>query len=339
MVRPSSRAASVWDARPMLATPGPLPDGPQWCYEFKWDGVRALVSIRSPEHGAVGGGIRIHSRSGADITATSPEVADLGRELFTRSGGSEVRLDGEIVALGPDGSPSFGALQSRMAVNNERRARKLAETTPAAFLAFDLLVNDGADVTPLPYEARRELLQALPIDVPPSLCAPEFSAADAIAIAREQRLEGVVAKLKGRPYEAGRRSAGWIKMPFRQRQEVVIGGWEPGQHGRAGQLGALLVGVHDGDGALVYAGQVGSGFTARTLADLQSRLAALTTEQSPFADLTGVPARDYQHARWVRPELVAVVEFRQWTTEGRLRAPSFKGLRTDIAPEAVVRDT
>ena len=321
----------------MLASPGQLPTGPQWCYEFKWDGVRALVSVRTPEHGAASG-IRIHSRSGADITRTYPEVVTMAKRLLEATGTSGLRLDGEIVAFGPDGRPSFGALQNRMAVNDEVRARRLAASTPASFLAFDVLAHDGHAVMKLPYEERRALLEALPIDTPPSLCAPEVTAADVEAIAREQGLEGVVAKLKGRPYEPGRRSTNWIKLPFRKRQDVVIGGWEPGQHGRAGQLGALLVGVY-ADGELQYAGQVGSGFSGRTLEELQKRLAGLEIADTPFAGLTGLPARDYAEARWVRPELVAVVEFREWTTEGRLRAPSFKGLRSDIAPEAVVRDS
>jgi bifunctional non-homologous end joining protein LigD len=333
MARPTS-STSVWDARPMLATSGSLPTGAQWCYEFKWDGVRALVSVREPEQG----GIRLHSRSGADITRTYPEVVAVAGRLLGESGGNGLRLDGEIIALGSDGRPSFGALQSRMAVNDEGRARRLAASTPASFLPFDVLAHDGLDVTGLPYEERRALLEALPVDVPPSLCAPEVGAADVEAIAREQGLEGVVAKLKGRPYEPGRRSASWIKMPFRKRRDVVIGGWEPGQHGRAGQLGALLVGVYD-EGGLRYAGQVGTGFTDRTLADLQKRLAPLHVDHPPFTAPTGLAERDYNAARWVRPELVAVVEFREWTTEGRLRAPSYKGLRYDVAPKAVTRDS
>lgn len=319
----------------MLATTGDLPAGPQWCYEFKWDGVRALLSIRDPAHG----GVAICSRSGADITATYPEVAELGEALLAQLGGRPARLDGEIVAFGPDGRPSFNALQSRMAVSSATRARRLAAQTPAAFLAFDILQFGDQVTMALPYEQRRELLETLPLEVPPALCAPDVTGPEVLAIAREQRLEGVVAKQRGRPYEPGRRSASWIKVPFRLRQDVVIGGWEPGQHGRAGRLGALLVGVHDQTGRLVYAGQVGTGFTARTLADLGGRLARLHASAPPFADLAGVPARDYQHAHWVRPELVAVVEFRQWTADGRLRAPSFKGLRSDIEPEAVVRDT
>jgi bifunctional non-homologous end joining protein LigD len=319
----------------MMATPGALPDGSQWCYEFKWDGVRALISIRDSRHG----GIRIHSRSGGDITRAYPEVVTFARNLYESVDHNELRLDGEIVAFGPEGRPSFGALQSRMAVNDDARARRLAASTPVSFLAFDILAEGGQDTMNLGYEQRRELLEALPIEVPPSLCAPDVTAADMEAIARDQGLEGVVAKLKGRPYEPGRRSAAWIKKPFRKRQDVVIAGWEPGQQGRAGQLGALLVGVHDESGALRYAGQVGTGFTDRTLREMQRRLAALDSQQSPFARMDGLTPREIGQARWVRPELVAVVEFREWTTDGRLRAPSFKGLRSDLAPEAVVRDT
>ena len=238
-------ARNVWDVRPMLATPGPLPEGSQWCYEFKWDGVRALVSIRGAAHG----GVRIHSRSGADITRAYPEVVALARDLHGRLEQKELRLDGEIVAFGADGRPSFGVLQSRMAVNDDARARRLAAQTPVSFLAFDILAEAGQDTMKLGYEQRRALLEALPIEVPPSLCAPEITAADVAGIAREQGLEGVVAKLRNRPYEPGRRSASWIKTPFRRRQDVVIAGWESGRHGRAGQLGALLVGVHDESGA------------------------------------------------------------------------------------------
>ncbi len=325
----------VWDAGPMLATPGPIPEGSQWCYEFKWDGVRALLSIREPAHG----GIRIQARSGSDITRAYPEIVAFARDLFERTRHNEMRLDGEIVAFGPDGRPSFGLLQSRMAVNDDARARRLAAETPVSFLAFDILAEGGQDTMNLGYAQRRELLEALPIEVPPSLCAPEISGADVAGIAREQGLEGVVAKLKSRPYEPGRRSRSWVKTPFRRRQDVVIAGWEPGQHGRAGQLGALLIGVYDGSGALHYAGQVGTGFTDRTLGQLQRRLTELKADLSAFADLDGLTRREIDQARWVRPELVAVVEFREWTSDGRLRAPSFKGLRTDIAPKAVVRDT
>lgn len=323
----------------MLATPGELPEGPRWSYEFKWDGVRALVSVRSEADG----GITITGRSGADFTRTYPEVVDQAERLLADRAGSPVRLDGEIVAFGLDGRPSFAALQSRMAVSSKARARTLAADTPVAFLAFDILVSGDELVLELPYVLRRELLEALPLEVPPSLS--DVSGAEVLAIAQAQGLEGIVAKRRDRPYEPGRRSASWVKQPLKRRQDVVICGWEAGRSGRAGQLGALLVGVHEvaapgktSTGRLVYAGQVGSGFTDVVLRDLQARLAALASATPPF-DLTGLAVRDRRDAHWVRPELVASVEFRHWTAEGRLRAPSYKGLRPDIAPEAVIRDT
>jgi bifunctional non-homologous end joining protein LigD len=335
MQRPIGDKGNAWDVRPMLAVAGDLPEGPQWCYEFKWDGVRALVSVRDPAEG----GVQITSRSNANITATYPEIVEQARQLLEKLGGTPLRLDGEIVAFGPDGRPSFGALQSRMAVSAASRARRLATETPAAFLPFDVLQLGEQVTLALPYEERRRLLETLPIEVPPSLSGADVSGTEVMRIATAQGLEGVVAKLRSRPYEPGRRTPSWIKVAIRRRQDVVIGGWEPGQHGRTGRLGALLVGVHDEEGAFRYAGQVGSGFTGRTLADLERRLEALRAPAPAFTDLDQVPARDLRAAHWVRPELVAAVEFRHWTADGRLRAPSFKGLRSDIAAEDVVRDT
>ncbi len=330
-------SAPAWNARPMLATvatEATVPSGPGWCYEFKWDGVRALVRIAPGD-----GGIQIASRSGADITTTYPEVVELAQRLLDASAGRALRLDGEVVAFGPDGRPSFETLQGRMAVREPARVRRLASQIPVAFMAFDILVHDDRSVMALPYAERRALLETLSLELPPSLCYPDVNAAQMIAIAREQGLEGIVAKQSDRPYEPGRRSPSWVKVALRTRQDVVIGGWEPGQQGRAGQLGALLVGVYDDCGQLGYAGQVGSGFSGATLRDLQGRLAALETPTSPFVDTGVLTPREIREAHWVRPELVASVDFRNWTAEGRLRAPSFKGLRPDISPEAVVRDT
>jgi bifunctional non-homologous end joining protein LigD len=332
--------AGAWNAKPMLATPGigtNVPEGPQWRYEFKWDGVRALMSVR-PDTADGSGAVTLNARSGTDITVTYPEIADLGATLLDELGTS-VRLDGEIVAFDAAGRPSFEALQGRMAVNSLRRARGLASQIPVAYMIFDVLVLDDQVTMALPYDERRRLLESLPLQPPPSLRAPDVTGAQVLAIAREQGLEGIVAKLGDRPYEPGRRSPSWTKFPLKQRQDVVIAGWEEGQHGRAGQLGALLVGVHDGDGRLVYAGQVGTGFSNKALADMKQRLAELATDEPAFADLAAVPKREVRGAHWVRPTLVASVEFRNWTAEGRLRAPSYKGLRPDIAPEAVVRDT
>ena len=328
---------AAWNAKPMLATVGTeqsVPNEPGWCYEFKWDGVRALLRVAPGE-----GGIQIASRSGSDITATYPEVVDIGRRLLENAGGRKLRLDGEIVAFGPDGRPSFERLQGRMAVSAPVRVRQVAAQIPVAYMAFDILAHDDRSVMSLPYDERRALLASLPLELAPSLCYPDVRAGQVVAIAREQGLEGIVAKQRGRAYEPGRRSPTWVKVALRRRQDVVIGGWEPGQHGRQGALGALLVGVHDPAGRLVYAGQVGSGFSSATLRDLETRLASLATDKAPFADVSVLNARERREAHWVRPELVASVDFRHWTLEGRLRAPSYKGLRPDISPEAVVRDT
>jgi bifunctional non-homologous end joining protein LigD len=336
--RAAAELASAWNAQPMLATPGlaaQVPEGPQWRYEFKWDGVRALLSVRP---GDATGGVTINARSGADITVTYPEVADLGASLLAELGTS-VRVDGELVAFDDTGRPSFEALQGRMAVNSLRRARGLAAQIPVAYLIFDVLVLDDRVTMALPYDERRRLLETLPLQAPPSLRARDVTGAQVLTIAREQGLEGIVAKRGDRPYEPGRRSPSWMKFPLKRRQDVVIAGWEQGRHSQAGQLGALLLGVHDEDGTLIYAGQVGTGFSSKALREIQQRLTELATAQAPFGDLDAITLRERRRAHWVRPVLVASVEFQNWTAEGRLRAPSYKGLRPDIAPEAVVRDT
>ena len=251
------------------------------------------------------GGISINARSGTDITVTYPEVAAFGADLLDQLGGTPVRLDGEIVAFDAAGRPSFEALQGRMAVNSRRRAQGLTAQIPVAFMVFDVLVLGDQATYPLPYDERRSLLESLPLQPPPSLRAPDVTGAQVLAIAREQGLEGVVAKRGDRPYEPGRRSASWVKFPLKQRQDVVIGGWEEGQHGRAGQLGALLVGVHDEGGQLVYAGQVGTGFSNKALAEMKQRLAGLASDESPFGDTGSLPKREVRAAHWVRPTLVA----------------------------------
>jgi bifunctional non-homologous end joining protein LigD len=334
----NAELAAAWSARPMLASSGDaerVPEGPPWRYEFKWDGVRALLSVQ-PE---AAGGVSICARSGADITVAYPEVVAVGKRLLEQLDGRPIRLDGEIVAFGADGRPSFQALQSRVAINSLRLAQGLATKTPVAFMAFDVLALGEQATLRLPYDERREILEALPLDVAPSLRGPDVTGEQVLAIAREQGLEGIVAKRGDRPYEPGRRSAYWVKFPLKQRQDVVIGGWETGQHGRAGQLGALLVGVHDDAGRLNYCGQVGTGFSAKILREMQQQLKGLASAESPFNDVSAIPNRERRDAHWVQPVLVASVEFRHWTAEGRLRAPSYKGLRPDITPEAVVRDT
>lgn len=322
------------DLRPMLAQPG-RPDELRggFAHEFKWDGIRALAHVRD-------GGVTLASRSGRDVTGTYPELAAALASARGRGTGEEgpggipdVVLDGEVVAL-EDGRPSFALLQRRMNVTDEARAGVLAGRVPVALLAFDLLRSGQRWMLGEPYEARREALEALalpaggPVQVPPA----HDDLGEALRVARELGLEGVVAKRLGSTYQPGRRSPDWRKLRFVSRQELVVGGLRPGRGGRRGRIGSLLVGYHDPAGRLRYAGAVGSGLTERMLTVLEGRL-RIREEGSPFAD--PVPHDD---AVFVDPELVVEVQFREWTPDGVLRQPSLEGLRDDKPPDEVVRE-
>jgi bifunctional non-homologous end joining protein LigD len=220
-----------------------------------------------------------------------------------------------------------------MHVSSRDVARRLAASTPVTYLPFDLLYLDGRPLLDRPYDERRNLLEGLPIAVPPSFPADGAAVLEA---ARAQGLEGVVAKKRTARYESGRRSPCWVKVRVTTRQDAVIAGWKPGEGGRSGHIGSLLLGVQDEDG-LVFAGHVGTGFTQATLRDLERRLKPLQRPTSPFA--TAVPREHARHAVWVEPELVCSVQFGEWTRDGRMRHPSYKGLRDDIDPATVRRES
>ena len=314
--------------RPMLATAGVLPsDDTGWAYEMKWDGLRALAFFA---HGAV----RLASRTGRDITHAYPELVRPPDALAAR----QVVLDGEIVAFADGSWPDFEALQQRMNIGSAAQAKALSAQIPVSYLAFDLLWLDGRSLLEQRYSRRRELLDALGLQgsrwqVPPSFAGE--SGADIQAVSLQQNLEGIMAKRLGSRYEPGRRTPSWRKIKNVSRQEFVIGGWKPGEGGRAGWIGSLLVGVYE-DASLVYCGHVGTGFTQQTLRMLDGKLAPLRRDNSPFDEL--VPAEDARYAHWVEPVLVAEVAFAGWTKSGRLRGPSYKGLRTDKAASEVVRE-
>ena len=312
---------------PMLARAGSLPaDDQRWAYEIKWDGVRA-IAYSTP------GELRLESRNLKDITVAYPELARLNRALSSHS----AVLDGEIVALGGDGRPSFGALQHRMQVTSKAQAKRLAKSTPATYVIFDLLWLDGHSITDLPYSERRELLTALELNGS-SWQTPEHllgSGSAVLAASAEQALEGIVAKRLDSTYQPGGRPGTWVKIKNIHRQEFVIGGWVPGKGSRAAGIGALLVGVHDERGMLRYSGRVGTGFTEQELERLVKLLSPLERPGSPFAAGGTRPPRD---AVYCEPKLVAEVEFREWTAAGSLRHPSYKGLREDKPAGQVVRE-
>ena len=314
---------------PMLASPGtpPVRDLAAWAVEMKWDGVRALALIEAGRLGLV-------SRTGKDITATYPEVSALGRAVKHK----QVVLDGEIVVL-TGGRADFEALQPRMHVTSPTQALRLAEQTPVTYLIFDVLQLDGRPLAGLPYAERREILESIIPNGGGWLSPPTFSGEDLEAVRAASvanGLEGVVAKRLDSRYEPGTRSRNWLKIKNLLRQEVVVAGWKPGKGNRAGQIGSLLIGLHDG-GDLVYCGHVGTGFTDATLRMLGERLAPLRRPDSPFDG--PVPAEHARGAVWVEPRLVAEVAFDSWTRAGRMRAPSYRGLRDDKDPAEVVRET
>jgi bifunctional non-homologous end joining protein LigD len=313
--------------RPMLAVAGALPTSDTgWGYEMKWDGVRAVVYLD-------GGAVRIFSRNDRDVSVSYPELSPLA-EAFD---GQELVLDGEIVAFDGHGRPNFGRLQQRMHVGDPSVAGRLSRSVPAVLLVFDVLRMDGQLLTGLPYRERRQLLEHLEVDGPSwhTPAAFEGSAPDALAASRSQGLEGVLAKRLNSVYRPGVRSAEWTKVKNIHTQEVVIGGWRPGQGRRTDTIGSLLMGIPGPDG-LTFVGHVGTGFTQAALAELAGLMSTLRAQASPFS--RELPRADARDAQWVRPSLVGEVAFSERTADDRLRHPSWRGLRPDKNVEDVVAE-
>jgi bifunctional non-homologous end joining protein LigD len=310
--------------KPMLASLRPaLPaDHDRYGWEFKWDGVRAIVYTS-------GGRLRLLSRNGTDMTACYPELSVLAGQVS-----GPVVLDGEIIAI-RGGRPDFGLLQSRLHVHHP--AARLLSDVPVQLYLFDLLYAGGELLLALPYTVRRERLENLGLDAGPVRTPSWYrdGAADVVAASRAHGLEGVVGKPLASAYHPGQRRD-WIKVKNLQRAVVIIGGWTPGQGGRAGSIGSLLLGVPD-RGQLRYAGNVGTGFTQVMLADLARRLAPLRRATSPFT--TSVPAPHARDAQWVEPLLAGEVAFTEWTGDQVLRHPSWRGLRTDKNPDDLRRES
>ncbi|HEY8766474.1 MAG TPA: DNA ligase D [Dehalococcoidia bacterium] len=332
--RGAKRTAFPKSLEPMQGTLSEAPfSSPDWYFEPKMDGVRAIVFIN-------GDSVRVISRSGLDATRQYPTIVAEMAEQTER----HLVLDGEIVALNEKGVPSFQTIQQRLNLQRDSDIRKMDEQIPVYFYGFDILYAGGYDLRGAPLSDRKALLKQLlvPTDHIHLLEHFEEDGVAAYQGAIAAGLEGVMAKRRDSVYESGRRSKAWLKVKGTLEDEFVVGGYTGGTGGRAKTFGSLLVGQYDDQGRLVYAGNVGTGFDEKTLTSLLKRLDSLKTDRSPFDIMTPGTSRFGRPKdvliTWVKPELVARVKFAEWTNDGHLRAPSFLGLRDDKPPHDVHRE-
>jgi bifunctional non-homologous end joining protein LigD len=315
---------------PMLATIGTeLPRGDDWVYEPKYDGIRILASVDTRR-------IALVSRNGIDKARQFPEVVDALRILRERAGRSFV-VDGEIVATHKDAPARFQALQSRMHVTNGSAIEHLRTASPVAMMTFDLLLDGRRILLGEPWRERRKALAAL-FEWAKGLHAVRLGdvSSDGPAMLRKARRngwEGVIAKRASATYDAGHRSRAWLKLKIERRQEFVVGGWTEPRKSRE-HIGAILLGYYDDEGAFVYAGHTGTGFTRASLADMYTRLKRIERKTPPFVETP----RTNEKAHWTRPAVVVEIKFNEWTSDGRLRQPVFIGVRTDKPAREVVRE-
>ena len=309
---------------PMLATPtGKAFDDPDWLFEIKWDGYRAIAFVED-------GRVRLVSRNQNDLTAQFPELGSLPQ--FVKA--QRAILDGEIVALDEEGRPSFSLMQQRTGFQPGKRRLARREGVRVVYYAFDLLYLDGVDLRHVALEQRKQLLQDR-IENSEVIHFSDHYAEKGLELfeaARRRELEGIVAKKRSGSYEE-KRSRNWLKIKITQRQECVIGGYTPPEGSRE-YFGALVLGLYDSQGYLIHVGQVGTGFDQKALKQIFALLQPLKTKRNPFYGEIG----GLRQVHFVRPELVAEIKFAEWTHETaesgmKLRAPVFMGLRADKSAE------
>ncbi|MBV8355992.1 MAG: non-homologous end-joining DNA ligase [Candidatus Eremiobacteraeota bacterium] len=297
-------------------------DDPDWLFEIKWDGFRALATIGAD------GSVKLTSRNNKELLGKFPELADLANAFRSLP----IVVDGEIVALDEQGRSSFQRLQNRIeSVRGPRRP--VGEDV--TFVAFDVLFADGRNLVEQPLEARKKILEGLLVEGHHAMYSKHVvgEGKKLFALAEKRGLEGIMAKRREAAYEAGRRTRTWLKIKAQKRQEFVVGGWTDPRGSRKG-FGALIVGYYE-RGRLIYAGHVGTGFSHELLRAITRRLEKLERKSCPFAV---TPPKSNAPAHWISPELVAEVRFTEWTDEGYLRHPAFLGLREDKDPKSVVRE-
>lgn len=319
---PGAAAAPMPDTVvPMRATLcAALPSGPGWRFEIKWDGIRAICFLRD-------GALRIDSRRGKPCERQYPELGDLPQAV--RAGAAI--LDGEIAVLDEQGRPNFSLIQPRIMASDPHAIANLARAHPATLFLFDLLYLDGYDLRNAAWEERRRLLREVVNPTERIRLSEDFAeGALLLEAASEQGLEGIVAKRADSPYDP-RRSDAWLKCKTVTEQDFVICGWLSGERP---YFGSLLLGAYRG-GKLVYAGNVGSGFTEKSIAEVYRILEPLRAEEPPLKGVPRLPGE----ITWLRPEVVCSVKYSSWTHEHRLRAPVFLGLRPDVEPAECLLDS
>ncbi|MGC2195907.1 MAG: non-homologous end-joining DNA ligase [Terriglobales bacterium] len=313
---------------PMLATSVDTPfDGPDWLFEIKWDGYRAIAFINQ-------GKLRLVSRNQNDLTAQYADLHDLARFLDAKT----AVLDGEIVALDEHGRSSFSLMQQRTGFRDRNRRVAAQLDISVLYYAFDLLYLDGYDLRRVPLESRKEALASILITPNDTIRLSDHFVANGKAlfnVARQRGLEGILAKKRASLYEE-RRTREWLKIKIKHRLEAVVGGYtEP--EGSRQYFGSIVLGLYDQHANLMHVGQAGSGFDHKTLAQLWKLLKPLETTTNPFHG----KVEALKKVSWVKPRLVAEIEFSEWThptEEGgrKLRAPVFLGLRDDKDPKECV---
>jgi bifunctional non-homologous end joining protein LigD len=305
-----------------------IPEGPDWVFEPKYDGVRVLAFVER-------GSVRLVTRNGRDKARQFPEVVEALSGVASRVRRSFV-LDGEIVALAHGKAARFQALQTRVHLDDAPSIARESKRAPAALIVFDLLVDGSDDLLGEPWSTRRERLERLLDDLTSAqLRLSELTRGNASAMlkrARAKGWEGIIAKREDSTYKPGKRTHAWLKLKVEFRQELVVGGWTEPRRTRK-YLGALLLGYYEGD-RLVYAGGVGTGFDRDSLRDMYERLTRLERKTSPFAN----PPKTREPAHWVRPVVVVEVKFSEWTDDGKLRQPVFVGVRDDKSAREVGRE-
>lgn len=311
--------------RPMLATSVEKPfDSPEWLFEIKWDGYRAVAFIED-------GQLRLVSRNQNDLTAQYGDLEDIPKFVAAKS----AILDGEIIALDESGRSSFSLMQQRTGFRDRKRRFAPQADISVLYYAFDLVYLDGYDLHRVALDSRKQMLASIVQQPNDLIRISEHFVGEGKKLfdaARKQGLEGIIAKQRTGAYEE-KRSRDWLKIKIRHRLEAVIGGYTDPEGSRS-HFGSIVLGLYDKQGRLIHVGQAGSGFDHKSLAAIWKLLREQKTETNPFFG----PVEALRKAHWVRPELVAEIEYSEWThvtDEGgsKLRAPVFLGLRDDKKPQ------